>query len=421
MTDLYAPGPEPKSQTPRFDVARVRRDFPAIDQRVHDKPLVYLDSAASALKPQPVIDAVTRFYTRDSANVHRGVHQLSQRATDAFEGARESVRAFLNARQPQEIVFLRGVTEAINLLAQTYGRSRLSAGDEIVITELEHHSNIVPWQILAEQTGVKLVVAPITDAGEVEVSALAAKIGPRTRIVSVVHASNALGTVLPIKEIARLAHEHGAILVVDGAQGAPHLTVDVQDLDCDFYALSGHKLYGPTGIGALYGRREIFETLPPYHGGGSMIRSVTFERTTYAGLPERYEAGTPHVSGAIGLGAAVEYVRSLDRRGLEAHEADVLQHGTRLLEGIPGVRLIGTAKKKIGVLSFVVDGIHPHDLGTIVDTEGVAIRTGHHCTQPLMQRMGVPATARASLGMYSTREDLDALARAIEKAQRMFA
>ena len=421
MTELSVSAARPSAREARgFDVERVRKDFPALEQSVRGRPLVYLDSAASALKPAAVVDAVGGFYTRYPANVHRGVHLLSQRATDAFEAARERLRAFLNARHVRELVFVRGVTEAINLLARTYGRTRLSAGDEILITHLEHHSNIVPWQLLCQEIGAKLVVAPITDEGEVTLDAIAAKLGPRTRIVSVAHASNALGTVLPIKEIARLAHDRGAILIVDGAQGAPHLGVDVRDLDCDFYALSGHKLYGPTGIGVLYGRLEIFETLPPYHGGGSMIRRVSFEGTTYADLPERFEAGTPHVSGAIGLGAAVEYLRATDRGALEEHEQDLLAHGTRLLGSMPGVRLIGTAKNKIGVLSFVVDGVHPHDLGTIVDTEGVAIRTGHHCAQPLMERMGVPATARASLGMYNRREDLDALAAAVEKAQRMF-
>jgi cysteine desulfurase/selenocysteine lyase len=403
-----------------FDVERIRRDFPVLHQTVHNKPLVYLDSAATALKPEPVIDALTRFYTRDTANVHRGVHLLSQRATDAFEKARERVRAFVNAREASEIVFLRGTTEAINLLANTLGRTRLGPGDEVLITELEHHSNIVPWQMACEATGARLVVAPITDSGEVLVEAVADKLSERSRIVSIAHASNALGTIVPVKDIARLAHERGAVVVVDGAQGAPHLRLDVQDLDVDFYALSGHKLYGPSGIGALYGRREIFEKLPPWQGGGSMIRRVTFEKTTYAGLPERYEAGTPHIAGAIGLGAACDYVSALDREALEAHERDLVAYGTAALEAMPGLRLIGTARAKIGVLGFVIDGIHAHDLGTVVDTEGVAIRTGHHCAQPLMDRMGVAATARASLGMYNTRADLDALVRAIDKAQRMF-
>jgi cysteine desulfurase/selenocysteine lyase len=408
------------ARAPAFDVMRVRREFPALDQSVHGKPLVYLDSAATALKPQAVIDAVRGFYERDSANVHRGVHLLSQRATNAFEAARKSVQSLLNAREAAEVVFVRGTTEAINLVAQTYGRTRLVKGDEILITELEHHSNIVPWQILCEQIGTRLAVVPVTDNGDIELDAVKSRFTERTRIVALAHVSNTLGTILPVKEIAKLAHAHGAIVVVDGAQGAPHLTVDVQDLDVDFYALSGHKMYGPSGSGALYGRREIFEKLPPYHGGGGMIRRVTFEKTTYAPLPERFEAGTPDIAGAIGLGAAANYLRAFDQEALEAHERDLLSHGTRVLQEIPGVRLIGTAPRKVAVLSFVVEGVHPHDLGTIVDSEGVAIRTGHHCTQPLMDRFGVPATARASIGIYNTRQDLDALGSAVRKAIEIF-
>lgn len=403
-----------------FDVDRIRKDFPALEQNVHDKPLVYLDSAASALKPRSVVDAIATFYRTDSANVHRGVHLLSQRSTLAFEAARAKVREFLGAREDKEIVFVRGTTEGINLVAATLGRTRLRPGDEVLVTELEHHSNIVPWQLACEATGAHLAVAKVTDDGDVTLDAVADKLSDRTRIVSVAHASNTLGTILPVKEIARLAHARGAVVVVDGAQGAPHLRVDVTDLDADFYAFSGHKLYGPTGIGALYGRREIFETLPPWQGGGSMISNVTFEKTTYKGLPDRYEAGTPHIGGAIGLGAAIDYLTSLDRPALERHEHDVLDYGTRALEAVPGLRLIGTAKDKIGVLSFVVEGIHPHDLGTLVDAEGVAIRTGHHCTQPLMQRFGVPATARASLGLFSTREDIDRLVGALHKAKELF-
>jgi cysteine desulfurase / selenocysteine lyase len=408
------------SRAPAFDVVRIRRDFPALEQSVHGKPLVYLDSAATALKPRAVIDAVRGFYERDSANVHRGVHLLSQRATSAFEAARQRVQSLLNAREAAEVVFVRGTTEAINLVAQTYGRTRLVKDDEILITELEHHSNIVPWQLLCEQIGTRLTVVPVTDSGDVELEAVKSRLTERTRIVALAHASNTLGTILPVKEIAKLAHARGAIVVVDGAQGAPHLTVDVQDLDVDFYALSGHKLYGPTGIGALYGRREIFEKLPPYHGGGGMIRRVTFEKTTYAPIPERFEAGTPDIAGAIGLGAAAIYLKAIDHLALAAHEDDLLRHGTGVLQAIPGVRIIGTSPRKIGVISFVVDGVHPHDLGTIVDSEGVAIRTGHHCTQPLMDRYGVPATARASIGMYNTRQDLDALGRAVQKAIEMF-
>jgi cysteine desulfurase/selenocysteine lyase len=402
------------------DIERLRARFPAIHQEVRGKPLVYLDSAATALKPEVVIEAVSFVYARDCANVHRGVHQLSQRATDSFEKAREKVRSFINAREAKECVFVRGTTEAINLVASCLAQSRLKPGDEVLITELEHHSNIVPWQLACERTGARLVVVPVTDEGDVRLEDFSAKLSDKTRVVAVSHASNTLGTILPIKEMARLAHERSAIVVVDGAQTAPHLPVDVQDLGVDFYAFSGHKLYGPTGIGVLYGRRELFEKLPPYQGGGSMIRVVTFEKTTYQGLPERFEAGTPDIAGAIGLGAAIDFLTELDRDAILAHEHALLEYGSEQLSSLPGVRLIGTARHKIGVLSFVVDGVHPHDLGTIVDTEGVAIRTGHHCTQPLMQRFGVPATARASLGLYNRREDIDTLVSAVRKAQEMF-
>lgn len=420
MTAQVALGRSEVGQASRFDISAVRADFPALRQSVHGKPLVYLDSAASALKPRAVIEKLSEFYGTDSANVHRGVHLLSQRSTLAFEAARSKVRGFVNAREDREIVFVRGTTEGINLVAATLGRSRLRQGDEVLITELEHHSNIVPWQLACEATGAKLIVARVTQTGDVPVDSVAEKLSDRTRIVSVAHASNTLGTILPVKEIARLAHARGAAVVVDGAQGAPHLRVDVQDLDVDFYAFSGHKLYGPTGVGALYGRHEIFETLPPWQGGGSMIENVTFEKTTYKGLPDRYEAGTPPIAGAIGLGAAIDYLATFDHAELEAHERDVLDYGTRALEAIPGLRLIGTAPNKIGVLSFVVDGIHPHDLGTLVDAEGVAIRTGHHCTQPLMARFGVPATARASLAVFSTRDDIDRLVAAIHRAKELF-
>jgi cysteine desulfurase/selenocysteine lyase len=403
-----------------FDLARIRRDFPALDQRVHDRPLVYLDSAATALKPQSVIDAVNGVYGRDCANVHRAVHLLSQRATLAFEGTREKVRAFINARETAEIIFTGGTTEGINLVAQAYARPRLRPDDEIVLTGLEHHSNIVPWQLVCEATGARLKVVPVTDDGDVELAAFREAIGERTRLVTLAHASNALGTVLPVREVADLAHARDAVVVVDGAQGAPHLPLDVQALGCDFYAFSGHKLYGPTGVGVLYGRRELLEDMPPYKGGGDMIRSVTFEKTTYNDLPWRFEAGTPNIAGVVGLGAAIDYLGNIDESARVAHERELLDYGTKLLESLPGVRLIGTAARKIGVLSFVVDGIHPHDVGTIVDSEGVAIRTGHHCTQPLMDRFGIAATARASLGLYNSLADLDALGRAIEKAQEVF-
>jgi cysteine desulfurase/selenocysteine lyase len=389
-------------------------------QNVHGKPLVYLDSAASGLKPQAVIDAVVQAMARDSANVHRGVHLLSQRATIAFEAAREKAQKFLNARESREVVFVRGTTEGINLVAQSLSAGRLGPGDEVLITELEHHSNIVPWQMACEKTGARLVVVPVTDSGDVPLDAVLEKLSKKTRVVAVAHASNTLGTVLPIRDIARAAHELGALVVVDGAQGAPHLDVDVQDLDVDFYALSGHKLYGPTGIGLLYGRREIFEALPPWQGGGSMIHTVTFEKTTYKGLPDRFEAGTPDIAGAIGLGAAIDYLATLDRRAMREHEHALLVHATRALRAVPGVRIIGEAPEKIGVVSFVVDGIHPHDLGTLVDAKGVAIRTGHHCAQPLMQRFGVPATARASFGLFNTKDDADRLVSALSDAKEMF-
>ncbi|HEY3233644.1 MAG TPA: cysteine desulfurase [Polyangiaceae bacterium] len=407
-------------QAPLYDVERVRSDFPALEQTVRGKPLVYLDSAATALKPHSVIDATVNTYARDCANVHRGVHLLSERATQAFESAREKVRAFINAAEAAEVIFVRGTTEAINLVAHSLARPRLRPGDEVLLTTLEHHSNIVPWQMVCEDTGAKLRIAPVTDRGEVELSGFEAELSDRTRIAAFAHASNALGTVLPVRKLADLAHQRGALVVVDGAQGVPHLSVDVQALGCDFYAFSGHKLYGPSGVGVLWGRRELLEEMPPYQGGGDMIRSVTFERTLYNDLPWRFEAGTPNIAGVIGLGAAIDYLAGFDAPSRMQHEQELLRYGTELLSDLPGVRLVGTAPEKIGVLSFVVEGIHPHDVGTVVDSEGVAIRTGHHCTQPLMDRLGIPATARASLGMYNTACDLDALGRAIQKAQKMF-
>jgi cysteine desulfurase/selenocysteine lyase len=407
-------------EAPSFDVERLRRDFPALAQDVRGRRLVYLDSAATAFKPQVVLDAVVEALGRDSANVHRGVHLLSQRATLAFEAAREKVRGFLNAREAAEVVFVRGTTEGINLVSQSLARTHLGPGDEVLITELEHHSNIVPWQMACEVSGARLKVAKVTDSGDLPVESIREQLSDRTKIVAVAHVSNTLGTVLPVKEIARLAHERSALVVVDGAQAVPHFAVDVRDLDVDFYAFSGHKLYGPTGIGAVYGRRSIFERLPPWQGGGSMIENVTFEKTTYKRLPERFEAGTPDISGAIGLGAAVDYVSSLDRGALFRHEHDVLAYATRCLSKVPGLRIIGTAPDKVGVISFVMDGVHPHDLGTLVDAEGVAIRTGHHCTQPLMRRFGVPATARASFAAYNTREEVDALVAALHKAKELF-
>ena len=405
---------------PSFDAERVRGDFPALHQEVHGQPLVYLDSAATTLKPQVVIDAVDEVYARDCANIHRAVHLLSQRATARFEGSREKVRAFLNARKTSEIVFTRGTTESINLVAQSFGRPRLGEGDEVLVTELEHHSNIVPWQLLCQQTGAKLVVVPITDRGEVLLEAFETKLSKRTKIVAFAHVSNALGTVLPASEIIAMAHASGAVTVLDGAQAVSHVEADMQALDCDFYAFSGHKLYGPTGIGVLYGKERLLEEMPPYQGGGDMIRSVTFEETIYNELPYKFEAGTPNIAGAIGLGAAVDYYSSFDLPAVHAYEADVLRYATDALQTVPGLRLIGTAPGKVSALSFLMDAAHPHDIGTIVDAEGVAVRTGHHCAQPVMEHFGVAATARASLGMYNTRADIDALVLALHKVQELF-
>jgi cysteine desulfurase/selenocysteine lyase len=403
-----------------FDVERVRADFPALHQEVHGKPLVYLDSAATSLKPQSVIDAVTDVYARDCANIHRAVHLLSQRATARFEEARETVRAFVNAANKSEVVFTRGTTEAINLVAQSWGRTYLGKGDEVLVTELEHHSNIVPWQILCQQTGATLVVVPMTDRGEVLREAFEAELSDRTRLVALAHVSNALGTVLPVAELIALAHDRGAVVLLDGAQAVSHVDVDVQALDCDFYAFSGHKLYGPTGIGALYGKEQLLEGMPPYQGGGDMIRSVTFEETIYNDLPYKFEAGTPNIAGAIGLGAAIDYFSSFDARVVHAHENAVLRYATESLESLPGVRFVGTAPGKVSALSFLMDAAHPHDIGTIVDSEGVAIRTGHHCAQPVMDHFGIAATARASLGMYNTTDDIDALVSALQKVRELF-
>lgn len=402
---------------PRFDVDAARADFPALAQTVNERPLVYLDSAATALKPQSVIDAVVAVYSRDCANVHRGVHTLSQRATQAYEGAREKVRAFVNASSVDEIVFVRGASEAINLVAATWGRDNLGEGDEILVSGLEHHSNIVPWQLLCERTGARLVVVPIGDRGEVTIDAVEAKLSSRTRLVAMAHVSNSLGTVLPVRDIVRAAHARGARVLLDGAQGVVHGAVDLQALGCDFYAFSGHKLYGPTGIGVLYGRRDLLAAMPPWQGGGDMIETVTFERTTFAEPPAKFEAGTPNIAGAIGLGAAVDYLSALGMERVDAHEREVLEHGARRLAELPGVTLVGTADDKVGVLAFTVEGAHPHDVGTLLDEQGVAIRTGHHCTQPVMARLGVAATCRASIGLYTTREDLDRLVEALAVAR----
>jgi cysteine desulfurase/selenocysteine lyase len=409
-----------KPRASAFDVEAVRRDFPILDQQVHGKPLVYLDSANTSQKPRVVIDAEREVYERYYSNVHRGVHALSVKAGDAFEAVRGKAQRFLGAKESREIVFVRGTTEAINLVAQTFVRSRLKPGDEILISALEHHSNIVPWQILGEQTGAVLKVAPIDDRGDIVLDELERLISARTRIVSVAHVSNALGTVNPLKRIVELAHAQGVPVLVDGAQGAPHLPVDVQALDCDFYAFSGHKLYGPSGIGVLYGKAAHLEAMPPYHGGGDMILNVTFEKTTYNKIPFKFEAGTPNIAGTIALGAAFDYLVGLGMERVAAWEDELLHYGTHLLHAIEGLRLVGTARQKAGVLSFVLEGVHPHDVGTILDYEGIAIRTGHHCAQPVMDRFGVPATARASLAVYNTKADLDTLAAGISKIQEMF-
>jgi cysteine desulfurase/selenocysteine lyase len=403
-----------------FDVAAVRRDFPILQQSVHGKPLVYLDSANTAQKPRAVIDAERAVYESCYANVHRGVYELSARAEQAFEGARAKLQRFVNAASPREIVFVRGTTEAINLVAQSFGGSRLKPGDEILVSAMEHHSNIVPWQMLCERAGGVLKVAPIDDAGEIVLDELERRLSPRTRLVAVGHVSNALGTVNPVRRIVEMAHARGVPVLVDGAQAAPHVRVDVRALDCDFYAFSGHKMYGPSGIGVLYGKTEHLEAMPPWQGGGDMILSVTFEKTTYNAIPYKFEAGTPNIAGTIALGAAVDYLVGLDPAGVAAHERALLEYGTALLAEIPGLRAIGTAREKAGVLSFVLDGVHPHDIGTVLDHEGIAIRTGHHCAQPVMDRFGVPATARASLAIYNTREDLDALAHGLRKVTEMF-
>jgi cysteine desulfurase/selenocysteine lyase len=404
-----------------LDVARIREDFPILRQRIRGKPLVYLDNAATSQKPQVVIDAVTRFYTAENANIHRGMHYLSERATVAYDEAREKVARFLNAHSSREIIFTRGTTEAINLVAQTYGRTHLKPGDDIVITVMEHHSNIVPWQLLCEQTGATLRAAPISDEGELDVDAFERLLGDRTRLVAVVHLSNALGTINPIKRLVALAHARGIPVLVDGAQSAPHLQVDVRELDCDFFAFSGHKIFGPTGVGVLYGREALLESMPPYQGGGDMIATVTLQRSIWAPLPAKFEAGTPMIAQVLGLGAALDYVNRLGRDAIAAWERDLLSYATERISQIEGIRLIGTAREKASVLGFVLQGVHPHDIGTVLDDAGVAIRAGHHCAQPVMERFGVPATARASFAFYNTRAEIDVLADGLMTVKKMFA
>ncbi len=404
-----------------LDVARIREDFPILRQRIRGKPLVYLDNAATSQKPQVVIDAVTRFYTAENANIHRGVHYLSERATVAYDEAREKVARFLNAHSSREIIFTRGTTEGINLVAQTYGRTHLKPGDDIVITAMEHHSNIVPWQLLCEQAGATLRAAPISNEGELDVGAFERLLGDRTRLVAVVHLSNALGTINPIKRLVALAHARGIPVLVDGAQAAPHLQVDVQDLDCDFFAFSGHKVFGPTGVGVLYGRESLLERMPPYQGGGDMIATVTLQRSTWAPLPAKFEAGTPMIAQVMGLGAALDYVNGVGLDAIAAWEQVLLQYATERVGQIEGIRLIGTAREKASVLSFVLEGVHPHDIGTVLDDAGVAIRAGHHCAQPVMERLGVLATARASFAFYNTRAEIDVLVDGLLTVKKMFA
>ena len=404
-----------------FDVERVRADFPILQQKAHGHKLVYLDNAATSQKPKAMIDAIVHYYEHENANIHRGVHYLSEIATEEYENARKVVQEFLHAAHPSEIIFVRSTTEAINLVAQTYGRTHVGAGDEVLITAMEHHSNIVPWQLLCEEKGAKLQIAPINDKGELLLDEFEKLLRPGTKIVSLGHLSNALGTINPLAQIVRLAHAHGVPVLVDGAQAAPRLPLNVRELDCDFYAFSGHKAYGPTGIGILYGKLALLEKMPPYQGGGDMISSVTFEKTLYNKVPHKFEAGTPDMSGAVGLRAAIEYLNGLGMENIEKHEHELLAYATEKVAAIPGIRLIGTAKEKAGVLSFVMDGVHPHDIGTILDQDGIAIRTGHHCAQPLMDRFGVDATARASFGLYNTKEEIDALVRGIQKVQEVFA
>jgi len=410
---MTAPGP-------LWDVDRIRKDFPALHQEVHGKPLVYLDNAATSQKPRAVIDALVDYYSRDNANVHRGVHLLSERATEAYESARAGIQHHVNAASPREIIFVRQATEAINLVASSFGRAFVRAGDEIVISAIEHHANIVPWQMLCEEKGAILRVVPIDDRGDLIMEEYARLVGPRTRLVAMTQVSNALGTVTPIKQIITIAHRQNVPVLVDGAQAVPHQRVDVQELDCDFYVFSGHKAFGPTGIGVLYGKEAWLERMPPYQGGGDMIKAVTFDKTVYNDLPYKFEAGTPHIAGAIGLAVGLDYIAGLGLDRITDYEHELLDHGTALLSAIPGVRPIGTARHKAAVLSFVLDGVHAHDLGTILDDQGVAIRAGHHCAMPVMARFGVPATARASLAFYNTRAELETLAETLDEAREIF-
>ncbi|AFN73585.1 Cysteine desulfurase SufS [Melioribacter roseus P3M-2] len=405
----------------KFDVDEVRNDFPILKRLVNDKPLVYLDNAATTQKPQSVIDALTNYYTYDNANIHRGLYFLSELATEQYENARLKVKEFINAISASEIIFVRGTTEAINLVASSLCRSKyFSEGDEVIVSNMEHHSNIVPWQLIRDRKKINLKVIPINDAGELDLEAFESMISDKTRLVSVVHISNTLGTINPIKKIVEIAHSKNIPVLVDGAQAMSHLKVDVQELDADFYAFSGHKVFGPTGIGVLYGKAEFLEMMPPYQGGGDMIRTVTFEKTTFEDIPKKFEAGTPNIAGGIGLGAAIDYVNQFDRAELSDYEDMLLKYATERLSEIDGLKIIGNAGEKASVISFVIDGIHPYDIGTIIDTDGIAIRTGHHCTQPIMKRFGVPATARASFSFYNTKEEIDKLYEGLLKVKKIF-
>lgn len=403
-----------------FDVWKIRHDFPILRQKVRGKPLVYLDNAATSQKPKAVVDAISRFYLEDNSNIHRGVHLLSQRATDAYEAARAKAQAFLNAKEDREVIFVRGATEGINLVMYSFGRSQVREGDEIVISAMEHHSNIVPWQMLCEEKRAALRVIPMNDAGELLLDEYEKLLNPKTRLVSVTHVSNALGTINPVEKMIEIAHARGIPVLVDGAQAVPHLKVDVQAMDCDFYVFSEHKLYGPTGIGALYAKAKWLEIMPPFHGGGDMIRSVTFEKTTYNTIPYKFEAGTPDIAGVIGMGAAFDYLEEINLEAAAAYEHELLNYATASLLAIPNLQIIGTAREKASVISFVLEGIHPHDIGTILDQEGIAIRAGHHCAQPVMDRFHIPATARASFAFYNTREEIDRLVAGVEKINEIF-
>jgi cysteine desulfurase/selenocysteine lyase len=406
--------------TTTLDINKVRADFPILKQSINGHPLVYLDNGATSQKPQSVIDAIVNYYTTTNSNVHRGVHTMSQQATDSYEGARSKVREFINAGDDKEIIFTRNTTEGINLVAHSYGRQHVGPGDDIIVSNMEHHSNIVPWQMLCEEKGANLLVVPIDDTGELVMDEYEKMLSPRTKLVSITHVSNALGTILPAKQIVEMAHAHGAPVLLDGAQAVPHMPVDMKDLDCEFYVFSGHKLFGPTGIGILYGKAEYLEAMPPFLGGGEMIKSVTFEKTIYNDLPYKFEGGTPDIAGAIGLGAAIDYVNNLGFDQITAHEEELLRYGTEALSSIEGLRIIGTAENKAGILSFVMDKAHPHDIGTILDEQGIAVRTGHHCAQPVMARFQIPATARASMAFYNTKEDIDALVKGIDRVLEVF-